>query len=273
VVRGVPPAYRELADTIQHRLKVLDELIESAAGFRGTVKIATQKKSDERGVLDPGLHLENGRIADAADPIDNQDLVTKSTLLKFLNCERLSLILSDCWEFSEAIDNAVEITAASSDGQTLFYGGMVYRFDTQTPQSHTANECRVQLFPLPFGITVQKVTIQVTTAVAGKVASVGLYNSAGSLVLNSGTFAVATTGLKTATFTPVKLTPGMYYLAITSDGNISYQAYATFVGFNLFNQNSAKNGKGANTTGGALNSTLGTVTAGGTWAPVTLFES
>ena len=272
-MRGIPPEYRELAETIQHRLKVLDELIESAAGFRGTVKIATQKQTDERGVAEPGLHLEGGRIADAADPIDNGDLVTKSALLKFLNCERLTSILSDCWEFPEAIEDAVELAGPSDDGQTFFYGSRVYRFDGVFTQGLAVNECRVQLFPLPFDITVQKLTVEITGSDAGKVGSVGLYDINGNLVVNSGTFSVATTGFKTQTFTPVKLPKGMYYLAITSNGGPSYRAHLSNSWFSILNQNSAKNGKGTNTTGGALNQTLGTITAGTLLAPVVMFES
>lgn len=273
LVRGVPPEYRALAETIQHRLKVIDELIEAAAGFRGTVKIAAQKGRDDRSLLEPGLHLEGGRIADAADPIDNQDLVTKGALLKFLNCERLSSILSDCWEFPEAIENAIEIAAPSDDGQTFFWGSRVYRYETVAVQGHPLNTCRVQRFPLPFDITVSQVTIEVTTASANKLASVGLYDQNGNLVLNSGTFSVGTTGFKTKTFTAVRLPKGMYYLAITCDGGISYRAYsATGVWFDFLNHTSAKAGTGAATTGGALNSTIGTITPATTLAPITLFE-
>jgi hypothetical protein len=69
--------------------------------------------------------------------------------------------------------------------------------------------------------TFTKMGIQVTTAEAGKVARLGIYNwsngKSTTLVLDAGTVSLAATGIVEATISQT-LSPGVYSLAIISDG-------------------------------------------------------
>jgi hypothetical protein len=73
---------------------------------------------------------------------------------------------------------------------------------------------------IPGQITINEMRIEVRTTVLGAAGDIGLYNSAGTLVLNGGSSSLTTaTGLKTITPTQSAanriIEPGQYYMAVT----------------------------------------------------------
>lgn len=104
-IDALPPELRSIFTTLNERLKAITELHESTAGLRGPVGIAKQTKKDNRGVVEAGLQLEGNRAANAADPIDDQDLVTLGYLKRQLACSNLSRILETCAEEEDLLDD------------------------------------------------------------------------------------------------------------------------------------------------------------------------
>jgi hypothetical protein len=98
------------------------------------------------------------------------------------------------------------------------------------------NAIKCVVFTLPFATTVTGLAINITTAVAGTVVDIGLYNAVtGAGILNSNGsgfggagLSGATAGVKSATFTKVTIPAGQYLLAWTgnSSGAITSLAYA-----------------------------------------------
>jgi hypothetical protein len=103
-IDALPPELRQVFTTLNERLKTLSELHESTAGLRGPVGIATQTRKDLRGVVEVGLTLEGNRAGNAADPIDDQDLVTLGYLKRQLKCDNLNKILETCAETDDLLD-------------------------------------------------------------------------------------------------------------------------------------------------------------------------
>lgn len=104
-IDALPPELRQVFTTLNERLKTLSELHESTAGLRGPVGIATQTRKDPRGVVEVGLTLEGNRAGNAADPIDDQDLVTLGYLKRQLACANLNKILETCAETDDLLDD------------------------------------------------------------------------------------------------------------------------------------------------------------------------
>ena len=147
------------------------------------------------------------------------------------------------------------------------------------PISGAANGVRASQFILPFRATVGKVTIQINTLEAGKVAAVGIYDSSGAKLIDSGTFDVGSTGFKQNSFTAVTLQPGVYYWVQSCDGTVAAittvitalgSAANTFV-----NQGSASRraNVGNAMAGGVLPATLGVLTDGGFNSPIGYWET
>lgn len=90
------------------------------------------------------------------------------------------------------------------------------------------------LYAIPFLIvrpsSWDRIAIDVTTAAAGKSARLGIYRSGDNLYPDSplsdseGEVSMATTGLKAVTI-DIKLTKGLYWLAVVSDGAPSLRRY------------------------------------------------
>ncbi|MGA9769183.1 MAG: hypothetical protein WBV94_09090 [Blastocatellia bacterium] len=112
-IDALPPELRSIFTTLNERLKVLSELHESTAGLRGPVGIAKQAGKDLRGVDMPGLTLEGNRAANAADPIDEQDLVTLGYLKRLLTCKNITRILEGC-DDEGIFDDELESESACS---------------------------------------------------------------------------------------------------------------------------------------------------------------
>ena len=131
----------------------------------------------------------------------------------------------------------------------------------------SANAIRACQFVLPFRATVSKVTIECTTLQAATIATVGIYDSSSSKVIDSGTFDVSSTGFKQNSFTAVTLEPGVYYFAWSADGTTAAGRHtAVSLGSSagtFMNQGTASrriNGTTTSMAGGVLPSSLGTQT-------------
>lgn len=85
------------------------------------------------------------------------------------------------------------------------------------------------IYALPFfvarAITIDRLAIEITTADAGKIARLGIYNNGtnlypGTLILDAGTVSVGANAVVAATINQA-LTKGLYWLVVVSDGNPS----------------------------------------------------
>lgn len=82
--------------------------------------------------------------------------------------------------------------------------------------STTNNQITGFHFSLPFAITINKISVNVVGAVSGKHANFGIYNAAGSKVLDSGAILCTTTGIKTVSQTAT-LPAGIYSFNQSAD--------------------------------------------------------
>jgi hypothetical protein len=162
-----------------------------------------------------------------------------------------------------------------------FWGGFVCT-PISTPISTTmSTTVRAIQFVLPFAITVAKITANLVTGVAAGVTSFGIYNSAGTLLIDSGqiTTTVAAQGVVQATITPVALPPGVYYFGFIS--NSTTTAFSGTTGLNntttggILNKTLVRMGHSANGYSGVnMPSSLGSLTSdSGDPIPYVLFES
>jgi hypothetical protein len=112
-------------------------------------------------------------------------------------------------------------------------------------------------------MTITKLGINVSTAVASSTMQLGIYSLAGSKLCATSTIATTSTGLKQGAVTSTTLQPGFYYAAFV-------KSIATIVCDGVGNEGTgglidnlmvgfAANGL----SGGALPSSLGTITADG----------
>lgn len=90
-----------------------------------------------------------------------------------------------------------------------------------------------RIYALPFcvarDLTIDRLAIDVTTADAGKIARLGIYNDGtnlypGTLVVDAGTVSVADVAVVAATIDQA-LTKGVYWLVVVSDGAPELQAF------------------------------------------------
>src|SRR3990167_5729526 len=138
---------------------------------------------------------------------------------------------------------------------------------TASAFSGSANAIRACQFVLPFRATVGKVTIECTTLQAATIATVGIYDSSGTKLIDSGTFDVSSTGFKQNSFTAVTLQPGVYYFAWSADGTTAAGRHVvvslTSSAGSFMNQGTASrrvNGTANAMAGGVLPTTLGALT-------------
>lgn len=169
---------------------------------------------------------------------------------------------------------AATITAKSlTDIESQSTAGITYKMlpndapiGTAGSASMAANAVRFWRFFLHRKIVVTSVTFRLTTAGgAGKLVSVGIYNSDGtSLLVDSTPITAVGTGVKTKTGLSVTLFPGEYIMAWTTD-SAAAAAFTTVP--SSTNQNQVFNDvvvivgtAGNSSTAGQLPATLGTLT-------------
>jgi hypothetical protein len=132
-----------------------------------------------------------------------------------------------------------------------------------------ANVVTVYKFTLPMPFTISKVTTQCLDNLGGT-STFGIYNSAGTKVIDGGSFPNVTASIVTHSITPVILPSGVYWhaQAATLGNNPHYPGFVissnSIVSGNIvpfFGQNSTKNGTAANPlVAGVLPATLGAIT-------------
>lgn len=106
-----------------------------------------------------------------------------------------------------------------------FFGGIVHASvaTAQEPVA-AANEVRLYMFVLTFRATITKIATETATSEASSLYSVGIYNVDGTaLLVDSGTFNGASTGIKQNTITAVTLEPGPYLFAQTANTTTTLQ--------------------------------------------------
>jgi hypothetical protein len=132
------------------------------------------------------------------------------------------------------------------------------------------NQVRVTQFVLAYSITIRNISTAVSNNVAANSITFGIYNMSGNKLLDSGTFAIATSPtIQTNTLgSPVTLSPGVYWLAQSSTTNSGCTVLGiqpsddTKHGEIMYNTNSVRYGTAANAASfGVLPATLGTVTS------------
>jgi hypothetical protein len=165
-----------------------------------------------------------------------------------------------------------------------FWGGLgLNTFGTETGSAtgFTANAAYSWLFYLDHAVTVTKASLYVATPAASTAASIGIYSTGGSKLVDSGVFTTTTggtgTGVASQTIveTSVLLPVGWYYFVFTSNSASSgFQYFYTAANVcSILNKNATRIGNGTATTGGALNTTLGSLTAEGSYfMPCAWFE-
>jgi hypothetical protein len=172
---------------------------------------------------------------------------------------------------------ADQVTPFNSSGIGGFFGVTIYPQSPNTgPANAGANEVRVYQFVLPYAVTINKVTVTVSTSAAGA-ADVGIYNSAGTRLLytnggiNTGSQTTQTVPVVSG---PVTLIAGVYYFAQTTNGvTPNFQQLNSFTVLGaILNNNLVRLGTAANNaTAGVLPSTLGTITGAVNVPPVLAF--
>lgn len=167
----------------------------------------------------------------------------------------------------KTLDDIESLLATESGTLSFFIPPYDYFDASSSAAMGSANQVRVALFYLDRKITINSVHFEVATASASTNGSMGIYSSDGNtLHVTTGAVATTSTGLKNTTLgSTVTLDPGFYYFAWTNSsttpafgvGLIDANAY------NIPNAGSMKLlGTAANaSSGGALPSTLGTITA------------
>jgi Collagen triple helix repeat (20 copies) len=150
----------------------------------------------------------------------------------------------------------------STPGQGGFFGGTV----TPVPASFTApfrraNALRVYQFVLPFGTTVRNITSGVSTVFAGGNFDTCLYSADGqTLLAHTGAVSTSSPVDLTHPVTPVTLTPGVYWLAWTTDNTTAQFDAADAHGDNFANLSKiqVRIGEAANSgSGGVCPSSMG----------------
>ena len=180
---------------------------------------------------------------------------------------------------------AADLPVLNSSGAGYFIGPNLPTFWGLNVSSTTAvgaiNTVYVSQFVLASAMTIGHVTTSVVTGSAGATGNVGIYNSAGTKLVDSGAISLAASSSRPVTpFTAVTLPPGTYYLAWAQTSltpvveTVLNPSTALILATNA---NSTKYGTAANAlSAGVLPSTLGALTAAttsvGVYVPTTVFE-
>lgn len=141
-----------------------------------------------------------------------------------------------------------------------------------------ANQVRVVQTIVPYGITVRKITIGVVALNAAQTGTVGVYDSSGNRLIDSGTFSLAAVATLTNTLgSPVTLAPGVYYIAYSQTDATTAKIQTLLnpaIIQPVFTNNVPRMGTAANSvSGGVMPATLGVVTAASNFIPLVLFET
>lgn len=220
-------------------------------------------------------------------PVDSRPDIQRSIYSFTGGCTETSPGVVDCSAGGSA-------TCFSSAGVGAWYPNMGNTGSTTTNPwpVNGANYVSTYQFTIPCSMTVAKVVIHVNTAsgTCGGTCglALGLYDSSKSLlgqtttITSGGSPNLNSTGALTLSFgTPVSLTAGVYYYALSTNSTALVMTALSSDGFLpvMINANAARNGRAANDSTGTstitMPATLGTITAATNSygnPPVILFE-
>lgn len=88
---------------------------------------------------------------------------------------------------------------------------------SNVPAVAYANQCRFRLVILPHRITITRVGYNIGTASAGGTMAIGIYNTDGNLIVQTGPQSTGSTGTFTISLTSTTLEPGEYYVGHGAD--------------------------------------------------------
>lgn len=115
-----------------------------------------------------------------------------------------------------------------------YFGARTSQNYSDDPNTNAVYQ-RLYFIPVivPDAITVDRIAVECTTAVAAQVARLGIYNAdanglPSTLLLDAGTVSVGTTGIKTITISQA-LTSQPYYLAIVTQTTSGTSAYTGLI--------------------------------------------
>jgi hypothetical protein len=140
----------------------------------------------------------------------------------------------------------------------------------------TNNVTCVFEFVLPYTVQIGKVTCRVTTPNAGQTFDVGIYNLSGSKLLSAGGLSGAAGGNVSATFAPVTLPAGIYYMAQAATDTTTLQVVnvtnnLTPAVNNIYSASSRMATAANNATAGVLPTTLGALSGVNGILPICAF--
>ena len=236
-VRDLESAAPGAGIAINERLRVIAQQLEASSGLRGQVNLAD------------ALHMEGNAVKEVADPTSDDHAVNLRTLKKALQCANLVSIIQECWEYSEVLDDEVEVAGTPLvSGADYIIAGRIYAPSQTTTASFGAgdlNKVAVFAFVLPFDFSPSAMVLENTGASAGKFFAGGIYNALGSLIVDSGPQSLTAAGRKSISFSPKALLPaGSYYVAWTEDASVALRVTnaLTIDAQNMMNQNKVRVG-------------------------------
>lgn len=130
--------------------------------------------------------------------------------------------------------HSAELDAHTYNLLSMVRTGEYFSGGCGAPRSWTYGIDAGYLYATPFcaarAMSIDRLAVYVSTARAGKVARLGMYrngsnNAPGELVVDGGEVSVGATGLK-AVVVSEALGPGLYWLAILSDGDPTLKAFS-----------------------------------------------
>lgn len=249
-----------LGNKLHRILSALGNAHAAQAGHKGTVAIKAQTAKDERGRVVPGMTFSGNRAADAADAIDDSDLVT---------LRQARRLLRDREPNENDLADIIPPRAGTVGGNlpvAWFWGVYVLTPDSaqqNSPAAAPPDTVPAYEFTLPFTLTVALITTQIVTARADPSRySVGIYESVtGALLIDTGPLQAAATGVRqdAPVGGPVTLTPGRYVFAqTTNDSLIALRCFGAVIDVTIIDASYIRWGIALNTSAaGQLPPSLG----------------
>jgi peptidoglycan/xylan/chitin deacetylase (PgdA/CDA1 family) len=203
-----------------HRLRAMSS-ISSASG--GNSVATVQAAIDRAKAGGNWLILVFHRIVDTPSSTVECSWTDFNAILDYVNSSGV-----DVRTVTDAMPSgSVDEIAAAMGGVRTFISGRYYGPPGAAPGTLTlpVGRCTITPFWVPQATTIDRLAAEVTTGGASSVARIGIYDSTpddrpGSLVLDAGTVAADTAGVKEATVSQ-PLRAGLYWLALAVQGSSS----------------------------------------------------
>ena len=144
--------------------------------------------------------------------------------------------VDDIADQADIAAHAADLDAHTYNILELLRTGEYYTSIATSSVTGTLNAVANTLYAIPLWvarkITIDRMTINVTTLADGKVVRLGIYNNGvnlypGTLLLDAGTVSTSTTGHKVITGLSQALTKGLYWLVALSDGTPTLRNFSS----------------------------------------------